>query len=60
MGGEKLQQNVTTIKDKPSPAEVRAARRENTLILFRSWKPGLRWFVLGFLLIAVGGFLINL
>lgn len=55
-----LAQNVATIKGKPSPAEVRAARRENMLILFRAWKSGLRWFVVGFVLIAIGGFLINL
>jgi hypothetical protein len=60
LAGETLKQNVATIKGKPSPEEVRAARRENMLILFRAWKSGLRWFALGFLLIAIGGFLINL
>jgi len=52
-----LLQNYQAIKAKKATGQM---RWENTKILFRSWVPGLRWLGLGFLLIAAGGYLINL
>jgi hypothetical protein len=56
-GNEALQKNVQAIRTKQSTV---AMRWQNAKILFRAWVPGLRWLGLGFLLIALGGFLINL
>jgi hypothetical protein len=49
--------NVRAIRAKEATGQM---RWQNARILFRSWIPGLRWLGLGFLLIALGGFLINL
>ena len=54
---ETLLQNYAAIKAKQASG---AMRWQNAKILFRGWVPGLRWIGLGFLLIAVDGFLINL
>ena len=59
-GNEKLLQNVAVIRTKPSRKEVTAAQWQNVRFLWQAWKPGLAWLALGFLLIAAGGFLINL
>lgn len=59
-GNEKLLQNVAVIRAKPSPKDVNAARWQNVRFLWQAWKPGLAWLALGFLIIAAGGFLINL
>jgi hypothetical protein len=57
LGDETLQKNVQAIRAKQATG---ATRWQNAMILFRAWVPGLRWLGLGFLLIAAGGFLINL
>jgi hypothetical protein len=54
---ETLQENYLAIQTKQATWQI---RWQNAKILFRSWVPGLRWLGLGFLLIAVGGYLINL
>jgi len=59
-GNENLLQNVAVIRTKPSRKEVTAAQWQNMRFLWQAWKPGLAWLALGFLIIAVGGFLINL
>jgi hypothetical protein len=56
-GDETLQKNVQAIRVKQASGQM---RWQNVRILFRAWTPGLRWLGLGFLLIAIGGFLINL
>ncbi len=56
-GSDVLQANVQAIRAKQASG---AMRWQNAKILFRAWGPGLRWLGLGFLLIAAGGFLINL
>lgn len=53
---ETRQQPARAIQPRPASA---ADRWQNSKILFRAWIPGLRWLLLGFLLIAIGGFLIN-
>jgi hypothetical protein len=57
LGDETLQKNVQAIRAKQATG---ATCWQNAMILFRAWVPGLRWLGLGFLLIAAGGFLINL
>ena len=52
-----FQKNYLAIQTKQATMQI---RWENAKILFRAWVPGLRWLGLGFLLIAAGGFLINL
>jgi hypothetical protein len=61
-GDETLQQNIPVVRGQveDSAVAVSKARRENFLILVRAMRPGLSWMVGGFLLIAIGGFLINL
>jgi hypothetical protein len=54
---ETLLQNYAAINAKQASWQM---RWQNAMILFRAWVPGLRWLGLGFLLIAAGGFLINL
>lgn len=56
-GNETLQQNARAIRAKQASA---AMRWQNAKILFRAWRPGTLWLLLGFALIAAGGFLINL
>lgn len=53
--------NVAQIRERTAPAQnVRAARWQNFWMLVRSWKAGTWRMLLGFGLIAVGGWLINL
>ena len=53
--------NLAHIKDDEAPGEVvRRARWKNTRLLFSSWKDGTLRMALGFGLIAIGGWLINL
>jgi hypothetical protein len=59
-GDEGLLQSMTVIRSKSSREEVSAARRQTLRIFWRAWKLGLAWLALGFLCIALGGFLINL
>jgi uncharacterized membrane protein YcjF (UPF0283 family) len=57
---ERLQANAALLHDKTAdPAAVRQARWDNFKLLLPAWKIGFLWIVGGFLLIAVGGFLIN-
>jgi hypothetical protein len=42
------------------PDDLRQARMENLKALWNAWKVPLFWLALGFALIALGGFLINL
>ena len=56
-GNETLQKNVQAIRAKRATGQM---RWQNAQILFRAWVPSLRWLGLGFLLIAAGGYLINL
>ncbi|HSM56264.1 MAG TPA: hypothetical protein VK879_08930 [Candidatus Sulfomarinibacteraceae bacterium] len=60
MSGDAIRANVAIINEKSSKADVSRARRENFLALLRAWRPGATWMVAGFILIALGGFLINL
>ena len=55
-GHETVQENLAAVRANQATL---AMRWQNLKILFRAWVPGLRWLGLGFLLIAVGGFLIN-
>ncbi|HUF00643.1 MAG TPA: hypothetical protein VMN99_15420 [Anaerolineales bacterium] len=57
---ETLLENMVIIRAKPSRESVTAARWQTLRIFWRVWKPGLARLALGFLLIAIGGFLINL
>ena len=57
---ETLLQNMAIIRAKPSPEDVSAARRQTVRVFWQAWKPGLARLGLGFLILAVGGFLINL
>jgi hypothetical protein len=58
---ETLQQNVEVVRGHVQDDAVAAsqARRENFLILARAMRPGIFWMLGGFLLIAIGGFVIN-
>jgi hypothetical protein len=59
---ETLQQNLEVVRGQvqKDAVAVSQARRENFLILARAMRPGVSWMLGGFLLIALGGFLINL
>ena len=58
---ERLQANAALLQDKTAdPAAVHQARWENFKLLLLAWQAGFLWIIGGFLLIAVGGFLINL
>ena len=59
-GDETLLESMVTIRSKPSRKEVTAARWQTLRIFWQAWKRGLAWLALGFLLLAAGGFLINL
>ena len=54
---ETMQQNMLLIQTKQATKTI---RWQNAKILFRAWLPGLRWLGFGGLLIALGGFVINL
>ena len=58
-GDAGFRQRVAIVRSRPSEEAVREARKENLRILWRAWQRGLRWMVLGFAVIALGGFLIN-
>ncbi|HDN79139.1 MAG: hypothetical protein DRI61_03485 [Chloroflexi bacterium] len=49
-----------TILDKPSPEAVREARRAIFRLLWKAYKPGLKWFVPGFIIVLFGAWLLNL
>lgn len=59
-GDEQMIESAAVIRAKPSSKEVAAARWQTLRLFWRAWLPGLLWLAMGFLLIAVGGFLINL
>ena len=59
-GDETLLHNMAIIRAKPSREAVSAARRQTLRVFWQAWKPGLARLGLGFLILAVGGFLINL
>jgi hypothetical protein len=59
-GDETLLESIITIRSKPSRKEVTAARWQTLRIFWQAWKRGLAWLALGFLILAIGGFLINL
>ena len=56
---EKMIQSMVIIRSKPSPKEVAAARWQTLRFFWQAWKPGLARLALGFLILAVGGLLIN-
>ena len=58
MAGEAVQANIARFRSGDTGGT--AARWANARLLFRAWLPGLGRLALGFLLIAGGGFLINL
>ncbi|MFW6098092.1 MAG: hypothetical protein ACOC9Z_08440 [Chloroflexota bacterium] len=61
MANPQLRENVVDIKDKSTNRDtVKQARRQNLRMLLSSWKPGALRMALGFGLIAIGGWLINL
>ena len=58
---ERLQANAALLQDKTAdPTAVHQARWENFKLLLQAWRAGFLWIVGGFLLIAMGGFLINI
>ena len=60
MADPHVQARVEQIRQEaPSPDQIRRARWQNFLFLVRAWKDGLLLMLLGFALIAVGGWLIN-
>jgi hypothetical protein len=59
-GEEKMIESMAVIRSKSSRQEVTAARWQTLRFFWRAWKPGLMWLALGFLILAAGGFLINL
>jgi hypothetical protein len=59
-GDETLLESMVIIRSKASRKEVAAARWHTLRVFWQAWKPGLARLALGFLLLAVGGFLINL
>ncbi|MBE9524173.1 MAG: hypothetical protein IMY76_03680 [Chloroflexi bacterium] len=54
---EANQNNTEIINIYTSPEEIQLARRKNICLLLLAWKPGIRWIVINFLVIFVGGFL---
>ncbi|MDK1081232.1 MAG: hypothetical protein QGD88_07100 [Anaerolineae bacterium] len=60
MGTEEIQVNIDIIRAKSDPQTIKQARRKNIILLWQSWKPGLKQLAWGFFLIAVGGMGINL
>lgn len=61
MANPQLRQNVEQINDKSAaPDAVKQARWQNFRYLVASWKAGALRMALGFGLIAIGGWLINL
>lgn len=61
MQDPEMTRNVSQIRTGDTSAEeLRKARRQNLSMLLRSWKDGSLRMALGFALIALGGWLINL
>jgi hypothetical protein len=61
MQSPQLRANVVQIREGGTSRDaISRARRENFWMLLRSWKAGTLRMVLGFALIALGGWLINL
>ncbi len=61
MANPQLRENTVEIKDKSTgPDTVKQARRQNLRMLLSAWKAGALRMALGFGLIAIGGWLINL
>lgn len=61
MGQPEMKANVAEIRaGEGSRQEIRSSRWQNFLMLLRAWKDGALRMALGFGLIAVGGWLINL
>lgn len=60
MSAPETVENIARIRAGDSvPEDLRRARFENMKALWNAWKRPVFWFVLGFALIALGGFLIN-
>lgn len=60
MSAPETVENIARIRAGDSvPEDLRQARFENMKALWNAWKRPVFWFVLGFALIALGGFLIN-
>lgn len=57
LGDETMQRNLTVVRqwEKQSPAGVRAARRQNVGLLWRTWRSGLGWLLVGLGGIGAGG-----
>ncbi len=58
-GSENLQKNLAVITGKEARTNRRAAQWENAKMFFRGWAPGAAIMLLGFVLMGVGGWLIN-
>lgn len=57
----KLTSNADIIRDRNAPKEkIKTARKENTRMLFSTWKKGFIWLLIGALVITAGGITINL
>jgi len=56
---ESCRNNKDIINTYPSPEKVQLPRRKNIRLLLLAWKPNIRWIFFGFLVIAVGGLLLN-
>lgn len=57
---EEIKVNTEIIRTKSDPQAVKQARRQNLILFWQSWKPGLKQLALGYILIAIGGMGINL
>lgn len=60
MGDAQLVQNIAIIRAREDKTAVRRAQRQNMMALFRAWRHGSALMLLGFGLMALGGWLINL
>jgi hypothetical protein len=60
MSAPETAENIARIRAGESvPEDLQRARLENLKTLWGAWKMPLFWLVFGFILIALGGFLIN-
>jgi hypothetical protein len=60
MAAPETVENIARIRaGESAPDDLRRARIENLKALWSAWKLPLFWLALGFVLIALGGFLIN-
>lgn len=57
-----FQHNVAIVRQRQqhTPEAVREARRSNLRALWQAWRPALPWMLGGWIVLAVGGFLVRL